>query len=188
MDSTRILRGAPGSHEAPRQPLLSPTGSATDFISFGLFYVFPAFPPCSPLLPNFSLNPGESKELGKMPEFANLMPQPRPGPWRGNPILSPEHRTPLDRAAAALDYSCEHLKEENCTQTPEAGKSWQVSLDQKGGRSLSPEKPGLWGALGPHFVDLSGETMHTQLPGWTNPAKSFLLFREILITATSWAY
>lgn len=81
--NARSAPGAPalGSRlpRGPRQPSF-PNRLCYQFYLIWAIFFFPAFSPCSPLLPNFFLNPGESKELGKMPELANLMPQPMPGP------------------------------------------------------------------------------------------------------------
>lgn len=156
MDSRELGAGDPGFQEAPDSSASQP-GSATNFISFGLGFFFPLHP--SP--PKLPLNPGESKELGERPELDNPMRQPVLGPGGERPVLRPEHSTPaLGPAAAALDGSSlvNIRKRKAARRAHGAGKAGRSPLDQKGVHSsLSPEKPGLWGAPGPPFADLSGE-------------------------------
>uniref|UniRef100_F6WTR6 Ventral anterior homeobox 1 n=1 Tax=Equus caballus TaxID=9796 RepID=F6WTR6_HORSE len=115
---------------------------------------------------------GESKELGRTPELANIVPQPMSGPGGKRLVLRPQHRTPaLDPAAAVVDYSHEYLKEESCTQTPAAEEAGRFHQTKKGGLCfLSPEKPGLLEGPGPPFADLAGEPVRTHLSGWTELA------------------
>lgn len=124
--NARSAPGAPalGSRlpRGPRQPSF-PNRLCYQFYLIWAIFFFPClssvFSPPPKLL-------SESRRIQRIGENARVSQPDAPtnaGPWRGKPVLSPEHRTPLDRAAAALDYSYEYLKEESCMQTPEAEKA-----------------------------------------------------------------